>query len=271
MIEATQESAFTGYAPQSKIERLYRRCTPYWYNVFLLGLIPIALGADVRTSSVWQQHLLGVGAWIILFAATRFSPTTERRQVWIMVAVSTCVEVWSSVVWGIYRYRYHNVPMFVPPGHGLVYLFALRAARTPLLLKHGKWAKNASLAVATGWMLFGLTVEPLFLHRLDVTGALFWPLFIWFMRKPSAPIYAAAFFITSYLELFGTNFGNWTWQVLAPVSHIPSGNPPSVISAGYCVMDFTSIAIAAKLGSRPVLARLPSVLTGRPAPSRIEP
>ena len=247
----------------------WRRFSPYSYNFFLLALIPFALGADVRTSSIGQQDLLGAGAWAILWAVTRFSPPTERRQVWIMVCVSTCVEVWSSVVWGIYRYRFHNVPMFVPPGHGLVYLFALRAARTPFILRHGNAAKSAALVVATGWMLFGLTLEPLLLHRLDLTGALFWPLFIWFMRKPSAPIYAAAFFVTSYLELFGTNFGNWTWQVFAPISHIPSGNPPSVISAGYCIMDFTSIAIAARLGARPVLSRIPAIFTGRPAETSI--
>jgi hypothetical protein len=246
MIEAA--TARTGPPPQTPFVRtVNRRVAPYTYHIFLLALIPIAFIADVHTSSIWQQHLLGLGAWLILIVATRFSPPSERTQVWIMVGVSTCVELWSSVVWGIYRYRYHNVPMFVPPGHGLVYLFALRAARTPMLLNYGRQAKYLALSAATLWMVFGLTLEPLLLHRVDVTGALFWPLFVWFMRKPSAPVYAAAFFITSYLELFGTGLGNWTWQVLAPISHIPSGNPPSVIAAGYCVMDFTSIAIAARL------------------------
>jgi hypothetical protein len=264
MIEALSEDVLNEQAPAGVPVRFLRLIAPYWYNLFLLVLIPVALGLDARTTSVSAQDVLGAGAWIILVVCTRFSPKTERRQVWIMVGVSTCVEVWSSVVWGIYRYRLHNVPMFVPPGHGLVYLFALRAARTPLFLKHGKAAKNCALAVATGWMLFGLTLEPLLLHRWDLTGALFWPLFVWFMRRPSAPVYAAAFFVTSYLELFGTNFGNWTWQVLAPVSHIPSGNPPSVIAAGYCVMDFTSIRLAARLGAGQVLPRLLAHVRGKP-------
>jgi hypothetical protein len=237
-------------------ESTTRRVAPYWYNIFLLGLIPLALGLDTRVTGIGEQNWLGVGAWIILFACTRFSPPTERRQVWTMVGISTCVELWSSVVWGIYRYHFHNMPMFVPPGHGLVYLFALRAARTPAVSRHGPMVSRLALVAATAWMLFGLSVEPLVFHRLDVTGALFWPLFVWFMRKPSAPIYACAFFITSYLELWGTHLGTWTWQVIAPMSHIPSGNPPSVISAGYCVMDFMSIWLAAKLGTHPVLPRL---------------
>lgn len=220
---------------------------PYTYQVFLLLLIPFAFILDAHITSIAQQNVLGACAWLILFAATRFSPPTERRQVWIMVGIATCVEVWSSIIWGIYRYRFGNLPMFVPPGHGLVYLFALRSARTPLLLRYPRVAVRAAVGAATAWAVFGLTVEPLFFRRLDVLGAMWLPLFVWFMRKPSAPIYAAAFFVTSILELWGTNVGTWAWQVSAPISHIPTGNPPSVISAGYCLMDYWSLTIAAAL------------------------
>jgi hypothetical protein len=229
------------------LQRAVRPLRPYFYHLFLLGLIPTALFLDVHTQNVMQQDILGVGAFLILFVSTRFSSKQERRQVWIMVGVATCIEVWSSIVWGIYRYRFGNVPLFVPWGHGLIYLFALRAARTPLMLNHGLAARRLALTAATVWALGGLSLEPMFLHRLDLTGALFWPIFVWFMRKPSAPIFAAAFFVTSILEIFGTGFGNWTWQVYAPISHIPTGNPPSVISGGYCLMDLISIQIAASL------------------------
>ena len=239
-----------------------RALTPYTYQVFLLLLIPLAFYLDIKTVSISQQNLLGIGAWIILFAWTRLSPPLERRQVWIMVLIATCVEVWSSIVWGIYRYRFDNVPLFVPPGHGLVYLFALRAARTPFVERHRERFSQAAFICATVWAVGGMTLEPWLLHRWDVLGLLWWPLFAWFMRKPSAPIYAAAFFITSYLELWGTHFGTWAWQVLAPVSHIPSGNPPSVISAGYCLMDFMSIWVATSLPASGLLGRW----FARPAP-----
>jgi hypothetical protein len=221
----------------------------------LVLLIPLAFILDIHTTDVLHQNILGAGAWIILFVSTRFSPPTERRQVWIMVGVATCVEVWSSIVWGIYRYRFGNVPLWVPPGHGLVYLFALRSIRTPFGEKHGRLMTRAAVICATAWAIFGISIEPLVFHRLDGLGAAWWPLFIWFMRKPSAPIFAAAFFVTSFLELWGTNIGNWAWQVSAPVSHIPTGNPPSVISAGYCLMDYTSIAIAASLPATGFLSR----------------
>jgi len=228
---------------------------PYAYNIFLLGLIPVALVLDVHTQNLWEQDVLGFLALCVLVFCTRFSSPTERRQVWIMVGVATCVELWSSVVWGIYRYRFGNLPLFVPWGHGLVYLFALCSARTPFMLRHGKLVSKLALGAATAWMAYGLTIEPLVLGRLDVTGAAFFPIFVWFMRKPRAPIDAAAVFVTSYRELIGTNLGNWTWQLYAPVSHIPTGNPPSVIAAGYCIMDFTSLALSARLGAPGVLER----------------
>jgi hypothetical protein len=228
----------------------------YWYQLGLLIIIPVAFWLDAHTSSIAQQNVLGACAWLLLIGALRFSAPAERRQVWIMVGVASCVEVWSSLVWGIYRYRYGNVPMFVPPGHGLVYLWALRSARSPLLLKYPRQAKWCALVGATAWAVFGLTLEPLAFGRWDITGAMFWPLFVWFMRRPSAPVYAAAFFVTSILELVGTSFGTWRWQVLAPVSHIATGNPPSVISAGYCVMDYTSLRLAALLPASGILVFL---------------
>jgi hypothetical protein len=246
--------------------RPHRALLPYTYQIFLLVLIPVAFFLDIHTTDVVQQDVLGVGAWIILFAATRFSSPLERRQVWIMVGIATCVEIWSSVVWGIYRYRFGNVPLFVPPGHGLVYLFALRAARTPFMERHGEGVARIAFWVASAWAVGGMTVEPLLLHRLDLLGFLWWPLFAWFMRKPSAPVYAAAFFVTSYLELWGTHFGNWAWQVFAPVSHIPSGNPPSVISAGYCLMDFMSIWVATSLPQSRLVDRVKPALAARLRP-----
>jgi hypothetical protein len=236
----------------------------------LLVVIPLAFYLDSRTTTIAQQNVLGVCAWIILIGATRFSPPTERRQVWIMVGIATCVEVWSSVIWGIYRYRFGNVPMFVPPGHGLVYLWALRAARTPLVLRYPREATLFGIIGATAWATFGLTLEPLFFHRLDVTGAMFYPLFIWFMRKTSAPVYASAFVITSILELIGTSYGTWRWQVYAPFSHIPTGNPPSVIAAGYCVMDYTSLRFAAMIPATGLLVYLWRRIRQAPQPEAVE-
>jgi hypothetical protein len=188
-----------------------------------------------------QQHLLGVFTFAFLFLSLRFSPPSERRRVWLLVIFATGLELFSSGLWGVYAYRFGNVPLYVPPGHGLIYLFALRSARTPLLANHSKTAGLAALAFATLWAVGGFTLEPFLFGRLDASALLLWPIFAFFMWKSSSVgVYAAAFFVTSALELVGTGFGNWTWAVVMPWLQLAAGNPPSVIAGAYCCLDLTA-------------------------------
>jgi hypothetical protein len=238
---------------------------PYTFHITLAVYLPVLLYADTRATILTQQHALGVITFAFLFVATRFSPRTERREVWLMVGIATCVELFLSMVWGLYQYRWGNVPLFVPPGHGLLYLFALRATRTPLMIDRGRIVKHVALACATIWAVGGLTVGPLFLGRVDAFGALFWPIFVVLMRRSRAVVYAASFFVAVELELLGTGFGNWAWAAAAPVIHLPAGNPPSVIAGGYCLLD----AVVSKAASlRPAIGASPRWLSrfllGRP-------
>jgi hypothetical protein len=228
---------------------------PYAFNIALVLYWPILLYADTQIRTLAQQYALGLLTFAFLFVATRFSPRIERRQVWLMVAIATCVELFLSLVWGLYQYRWGNVPLFVPPGHGLLYLFALRAARTPLMIDRARTVKHAALACATLWAVGGLSVAPLFLGSVDVFGALFLPVFFVLMRRPRALVYAATFCIAVELELVGTGFGNWAWANSAPVINLPAGNPPSVIAGGYCVLDAVVSKAASFLPAGSLLAR----------------
>jgi hypothetical protein len=228
---------------------------PYTFHITLALYLPILLYADTQIQTLTQQHVLGLITLAFLFVATRFSPRTERREVWLMVAIATGVELFLSLVWGLYQYRWGNVPLFVPPGHGLLYLFALRATRTPLMIDRGRAVMHVALACATLWAVGGLIVAPLFLGWVDVFGALFLPIFVVLMRRPRALVYAASFFIAVELELVGTGFGNWAWAAAAPVIHLPSGNPPSVIAGGYCLLDAVVTKAASFLPAGLLLAR----------------
>jgi hypothetical protein len=228
---------------------------PYTFHITLALYWPILLYADTQIKTLTQQHALGLLTFAFLFVATRFSPPTERRQVWLMVGIATGVELFLSLVWGLYQYRWGNVPLFVPPGHGLLYLFALRATRTPLMIDRGRSVKHVALACATLWAVGGLTVAPLFLGRVDVFGALFLPIFVVLMRRPRALVYAASFFIAVELELVGTGLGNWAWATAAPVIDLPAGNPPSVIAGGYCLLDAVVSKAASFLPAGLLLAR----------------
>jgi hypothetical protein len=217
------------------------RLKPYAFHIALAGYMPALLYADVQMQTLTQQHLLGVLTFAFLFLALRFSPPSERRQVWLLVLIATGLELFSSGIWGVYAYRFGNVPLYVPPGHGLIYLFALRSARTPLMVNHNKTVGLAALTLATVWAVGGFTVGPVLFGRLDASAVFLWPIFAFFMwRSSSMGVYAAAFFVTSALELVGTAFGNWTWAVVMPWLHLAAGNPPSVIAGAYCCLDFSA-------------------------------
>ncbi len=215
------------------------RLRAYWLHLYLLTYTPLLLLADSRLPSVWPQLGLGALTFFVLWLCTlRLDDRQARLQVWLCVGVATGFEVFGSLVWGVYRYRFHNIPLYVPPGHGLVYLFGLTAAGLPVFQRHGRRAAYVVLAACMAWALGGLTVLPLLTHRLDVQGALCLPVFAYaIMRSPRFALFAAIFVATSDLELAGTWFGTWAWVPVAPWDHVPSGNPPSAIAGGYSVID----------------------------------
>jgi hypothetical protein len=216
---------------------------------------PLGLFADSRSTAIWQQWGLGLLTFIVLYLAALKAPRAQRVQVWTCVVVATGFEIFGSLIWGLYHYRLHNLPLFVPPGHGIVYLFGVLAARTPMVVDHGRRLAHVVLAVAGAWALAGLTVLPLINGRVDVQGAVCLPVFAYFLlRSPRWPLFAAIFIIVSELEISGTTFGNWYWLPVAPWTHLPSGNPPSVIAGGYCVIDgsvLLAIRLLARLGLKP--------------------
>jgi len=232
---------------------------PYWLHAYLLIYTPVGLYADSRITAAWQQYMLGALTFLVLFLASLKVPRHLRAQVWTCVLVATGFEVLGSLVWGVYRYRMHNLPLFVPPGHGIVYLFGLLAAQTPLVQRYGRRVACAVLGVAATWAALGLTLLPLVTGRFDLQGALCLPVFAYFLlRSPRWPLFAAIFIIVSELEIFGTSFGDWYWMPVAPWTHIPSGNPPSVIAGGYCVID-ASVLIALwvyRVGLKTIMTRI---------------
>ncbi len=216
---------------------------------------------------MWQEYGLGLLTFTVLYLAALKAPPELRVQVWICVVVATGFEIFGSLVWGIYHYRFHNLPLYVPPGHGIVYLFGLLATQTPIVKRHGRRVAYVVLAAAATWALLGLTVLPLLTGRVDLQGAMWLPYFAFFLlRSPRWPVFAAIFIIVSELEICGTSFGNWYWMPVAPWTHIPSGNPPSVVAGGYCVIDASVLSVLwiARLygpGLKTIIARMRRMIT----------
>ncbi|MGH2972982.1 MAG: hypothetical protein ACRDLE_12795 [Gaiellaceae bacterium] len=210
--------------------------TPRWYAVAGPAYLAALLAADTQVD-YHGQLALGALTWIALAAALRPLAPLARAQALGVIAFATVGEVTGSLVWGVYHYRLHNLPLFIPPAHGLVYLSGLALTRVASVRK----LVAAAAAGSIGWGLAGLTVLP----RLDVAGAIGVPLlcvFLW--RSRARATYAAVFLVVAALELYGTSIGTWHWARTLPGLGIPDGNPPSGVASGYVWFDVMALLVA---------------------------
>ena len=76
-------------------------------------------------AGIGRQRLIGAATWLLLIVLVRREPRVIQAQVATLVVLATLLEYSASPLLGLYTYRLHNVPSFVPPGHGLVYLAAV--------------------------------------------------------------------------------------------------------------------------------------------------
>ena len=76
-----------------------------------------------RRSAPARSCCSALATWVgALARAAAPSRRLLRAQALVVVVVATCAEFIGSIVWGVYTYRLENLPSFVPPAHGLVYL-----------------------------------------------------------------------------------------------------------------------------------------------------
>ncbi|TME90244.1 MAG: hypothetical protein E6I44_00890 [Chloroflexi bacterium] len=216
------------------------------YAIAFAAFVAIALPLD-RATSLLEQSALGLTAWVFLAVALWLQPPAVRVQVATLVVLATVLEIIGSIVWGAYRYRLENLPLYVPAGHGLFYLAALRVASLPLLERHARRIVIAATAAATLWMLYGLARPPL----PDLLGFVTWAIFIRFIVRGRFPLlYAVSFAMTTALELYGTGLGIWRWAPVLPGLMLPAGNPPTGIGAGYAAMDALTRRIVGRMRAR---------------------
>jgi hypothetical protein len=209
---------------------------PRWYAVAAPAYLAALLAVDTQVG-LHGQLVLGGATWLLLFVLLRPLTALARAQTLAVVAFATAGEVTGSLVWGVYRYRLHNLPLFIPPAHGLVYLSGLALVS----VVRTRWLVGAAAAGAIGWGLAGLTVLP----RLDVAGALGVPLLVVFLwRSRSRAVYAGVFLVVAALELYGTSIGTWRWALELPGLGIPDGNPPSGVASGYVFFDVEALLVA---------------------------
>ncbi len=212
--------------------------SPLFRSGALICFLGVLLAFDTQVDAR-AQLLLGLAAWIALLLAFRGVQPLLRAQALVVVVVATCAEVVGSLIWGVYTYRLENLPSFVPPSHGLVYLagasFAVWAAP-----RRDLFVRFALVAVLV-WGVAGVTVLP----RTDVGGAIGAVILAIYLLRGRAPeVYAGVFLVVAWLELYGTAIGTWEWKAVIPGTGVPQGNPPSGVASGYVWFDIVALALA---------------------------
>jgi hypothetical protein len=211
--------------------------------VFTIGLVLAGDSVGTRLEQGW----LGAAVTAILLLQLRWADAEERSIVLWCVAISTAMELFCTQIWHLYGYRFGNLPLYVPPGHGLLCLAALWTAKSPAMTRHRRVWVGLVLGLALAWAALGLTIG----ERLDVEGALylvFWLPMVFFTRRSLE--WCWTFVLASLVELCGTWFGTWEWASVQPWLGFSCANPPSAAAGGYCVFTFLALGCVQLMRNR---------------------
>jgi hypothetical protein len=225
------------------------------------ALIAATIAGGLALDQTWQPHgqlVVDVLAWLLFLHLLRSTERAQRPALLACLAFATAGEVVLSLAWGLYDYRLGNIPLFVPPGHVLLYCLGTRlAARLP---EHAGWGIALAGLVAT--TVFAMTGR-------DTLGPLLFAMFLACMAfSRSRRLYATMLALSLAMELWGTWLGNWTWARHVPWLGLVTDNPPLAAGAFYCVLDLLVLATGTALGRMRIASTAP---TGRVARATLSP
>lgn len=198
-------------------------------RVTLLVVLTITCGLWVdRAGGVAGQIIVTFAVWGVLTCLCLWLPRALSHRLIACVWISGIGEVAASLVLGLYDYQFGNVPLFVPPGHALLYLMGLILAER----MSARLAATVPLvaAPAIAWLAWS---------GQDSLSLGLYGLFLMFMIfGTQRKLYATMFVIALVMEIYGTALGNWTWRVLVPGTAITTLNPPIAAGVFYCALDW---------------------------------
>ena len=204
------------------------------------AIAPLLFWTDHDLTAI-MQLVPALFVWWMLLGALTSRSRSDRVLIGVLVVVATGCEVLGSLILHWYSYRLHNIPPWVPPGHGIVFLTALLAAEQPRAIKYAAPLRNL---VSIGMLIYAS--YGIGRYR-DITGAIFGLLFLtwlWSTGPQKGRFYAALWVCVCSMELCGVWLGAWRWGASMPLVHLPENNPPSGIVGAYGIFDLAAFAIA---------------------------
>lgn len=205
-----------------------------------LAVVTLAVGIPLDAGGAWwAQPAVSAWSWGALLWIAAGATAAERRALAVCVVLATAGELFLKDVWGLYEYRLHNLPLFIPAGHALVYAAAsrmsLRAPRwLPGLVALG-FAVYAAAGAWTGIDTFGVPWFVVFVAYLAVSA--------------DRRLCATLFLFALAIELYGTSLQGWRYYTVEPWFGLTTTNPPVWIGAVYCTLETLVRLVARRRGA----------------------
>ena len=195
-------------------------------SILIILTIAVGLYLDVAFLA-WGQTATNVWVWSLFGWMLYRSNLEHRVGLLLCLAFATLGEVFLSLIWGLYEYRLGAIPLFVLPGHCLLYtLGVLAAKRLPKSLVY------VVPALAFPYICFAV------LSGHDTESLLWFAVFLVCLRYgPAKKLYATMFVLALVMEIYGTWLGNWVWAGTVPWLGLTSSNPPACAGVFYCLLD----------------------------------
>jgi len=219
---------------------------PRWWFAAVFVAIPVAFVVDGALDARTQWILAALAWWTLIGAISVLTPA-ERAQTLLLVALATAAELTFSLVLDWYAYRLDNVPPWIPPAHGIVFVTALLWSQDPLALRHQAAVRVVVTAAAVTYGALALVLAD------DVGGALgvgLLLLWLWAVGAERGRFYAMMWLVVCYLEACGVLIGTWAWAPTVPLIGVSEANPPSGIVGVYGFFDLIALAFVSRYLTR---------------------
>ena len=194
-----------------------------------IGTIVVGLLLDQH----WRhgQWVVSLWTWALLAVLLAKTPATHRVELVACLLIAGTGEVICALFWGAYEYRLGNVPLFVPPGHVLLFWLGTRVV---LALSQSQQRLLVRLTIASSVAL-GAALGAFDVDRLSL--ALVVILLVCIAKGREPVLYTVMFWLALVMELYGTALGNWHWAATTPLIGLSAANPPFAAGVFYAVLD----------------------------------
>jgi hypothetical protein len=93
----------------------------------IAAVIVVGLALD-QAVVYWGQAITNLAVWGLFLHWLAHARSEEQVILTSCIVYATLGEIFLSLVWGLYAYRLDNIPLFVPPGHVLLFILGSEIA-----------------------------------------------------------------------------------------------------------------------------------------------